>query len=96
MDDDLLFDDLFAEDEEESHDTNIGEQWKVLIVDDEKDIHTVIRMALDGFEFQSKKIKFYDAYSGKEAREILHKTPDIALILLDVVMETLHAGLEFP
>ncbi|MBT3206863.1 MAG: SpoIIE family protein phosphatase [Bacteroidetes bacterium] len=95
MDDDLLFDDLFAEDEEESHDTNIGEQWKVLIVDDEKDIHTVIRMALDGFEFQSKKIKFYDAYSGKEAREILHKTPDIALILLDVVMETLHAGLEF-
>ena len=55
MDDDLLFDDLFAEDEEESHDTNIGEQWKVLIVDDEKDIHTVIRMALDGFEFQSKK-----------------------------------------
>ena len=94
MDDDLLFDDLFAE-EEDTQTADIGEQWKVLIVDDENDIHTVIRMALDGFEFQSKKIQFYDAYSGKEAREILHKTPDIALILLDVVMETLHAGLEF-
>ncbi len=69
--------------------------WKVLIVDDEQDIHSAIKLALGGFVFKDRKIKFLDAYSGEEAKQILTENEDIALILLDVVMETSHAGLDF-
>ena len=88
------FDALFAEDSGQQEVINQG-KWNILVVDDEKDIHSVIRLALDGFSFQNKSINIIDAYSGKEAREILSKTEDIAVVLLDVVMETDNAGLNF-
>jgi signal transduction histidine kinase/AraC-like DNA-binding protein len=70
------------------------ESWKVLLVDDEEDIHSVTRMALKGFAYQGKEIQFLHAYSGNEAKQLLPKHKDIALIFLDVVMETNHAGLD--
>lgn len=70
------------------------EKWKILIVDDEEDIHSVTRIALKGFTFRGKSIEFYDAYTAAEAEQILKEHPDIALILLDVVMETTNAGLD--
>jgi CheY-like chemotaxis protein len=71
-----------------------GEKWKVLVVDDEEDIHLVTRLALKGFSYLGKEIEFLGTFSGKESREVLQKHPDIAVILLDVVMETNTAGLE--
>ncbi|NTV84301.1 MAG: response regulator, partial [Bacteroidales bacterium] len=68
--------------------------WKVLLVDDEEDIHSVTRMALKGFSYQGREIQFMHAYSADEARQILPKHKDIALIFLDVVMENNHAGLD--
>lgn len=93
--DDNSFDSLFAEEspEQEVHDS--GLRWKILIVDDEEDIHSVIKLSLDNFIFENRKIQFLDAYSGEQAREILMQHDDIALVLLDVVMETDHAGLNF-
>ena len=70
------------------------DHWKVLLVDDEEDIHSVTRMALKGFTYQGKEIQFLHAYSAGEARQLLPKHKDIALIFLDVVMETNHAGLD--
>jgi len=70
------------------------DSWKVLLVDDEEDIHSVTRMALKGFTYQGKEIKFLHAYSGEEAKQLLPKHKDIALIFLDVVMENNHAGLD--
>jgi CheY-like chemotaxis protein len=70
------------------------EKWKILIVDDEEDIHSVTRIALKGFTFRGRSIEFYDAYSAKEAEDVLKEHPDMALILLDVVMETSNAGLD--
>jgi serine phosphatase RsbU (regulator of sigma subunit) len=67
--------------------------WKILIVDDEKDIHTVIKLAMDEFSYLQKNVVFLDAYSGQEAIEIINQNPDIALVLLDVVMESDDAGL---
>lgn len=93
-DEEAGFDDLFA-DEESDNGAVQEDTWKILIVDDEQDIHSVIRLALDDFTFQGKKITFIDAFSGKEAEEILKQHDDIAVILLDVVMETDHAGLNF-
>lgn len=69
--------------------------WRVLIVDDEPDIHTVTQMALKYFEMENKKIEFLHAYSGLEAQEVVAREEDIALIFLDVVMETDEAGLTF-
>ena len=68
--------------------------WKVLIVDDEPGVHDVTKLALQDLIFKDRPLEFMHAYSGKEAREILSNTQDIALTLLDVVMETLSAGLD--
>ena len=68
--------------------------WHVLIVDDDPGIHEVSKLALAGFTFERKKCNFISAYSANEALGILRKTPNIALALVDVVMETEHAGLD--
>jgi CheY-like chemotaxis protein len=68
--------------------------WKVLIVDDEDQIHTVTRMVLADFSFKDLPLEFLSAHSGQQAREILREHGDIAVVLLDVVMETDNAGLE--
>jgi len=82
---------------EESLSTDADEDkpfWQVLIVDDEEDVHAVTSIALKDFEYKGKNIRFLNAYSGEESIKILKKNPEIALILLDVVMETDQAGLE--
>ncbi|MCP4692234.1 MAG: PAS domain S-box protein, partial [Desulfobacterales bacterium] len=68
--------------------------WKVLIVDDEEDVHTVTRLALGNFTFEGKPLKILDADSEKEGRRIFTENPDIAIVLLDVVMETETSGLD--
>tara|TARA_R110001592_G_scaffold61166_1_gene186320 strand:- start:274 stop:1248 length:975 start_codon:yes stop_codon:yes gene_type:complete len=70
------------------------EPWKLLLVDDEKVVHSVTRLALEGFELAGRGLQFISAYSAEEAREQLAQHDNIALILLDVVMETDHAGLD--
>jgi PAS domain S-box-containing protein len=67
--------------------------WLVLIVDDDLDVHAVTRLALHKIRFKGRSLKFLSAYSRKEAYAVLRDTPDIALVLLDVVMETDDAGL---
>jgi CheY-like chemotaxis protein len=71
------------------------EVWKVLIVDDEESVHSITTTVLNGITFDHKKLEFISAYSGTQAREIMQEQSDIALILLDVVMEQDNAGLEF-
>ena len=70
------------------------EGWKVLVVDDEEDVHSVTRMALKGFTYKDREIQFLHTYSAKETINVLAEHPDIALIFLDVVMESNNAGLE--
>ncbi len=52
------------------------------------------RLTLSNLEFNGLKLDFISAYTGKEAMVILQFQPDIAIILLDVVMETDYSGLE--
>lgn len=68
--------------------------WKILIVDDEEEIHVVTRLALHDFNFGGRHLEFVSAYSGQQARKLIQENPDTAIILLDVVMETDDAGLE--
>ncbi|MFB9245582.1 PAS domain-containing protein [Massilia antarctica] len=67
--------------------------WRILIVDDDVDVHVVTKFALSNAQFQGRRLCFLHAYSGKEALATLRATPDIALVLLDVIMETDDAGL---
>jgi response regulator RpfG family c-di-GMP phosphodiesterase len=67
--------------------------WRVLIVDDDVDVHAVTRLALRNVSFKGRELELFSAYSGIEGFQILRDTPDIALVLLDVVMETDDAGL---
>ena len=68
--------------------------WRILIVDDEIDIHTVTKMALKRFELEDRGVEFLSAFDSNEAKEVLDENDDIALIFLDVVMETDDAGLK--
>lgn len=68
--------------------------WTVLIVDDDADVHAVTRMALRHVEYRSRPLNILSAYSGAEGFEVLRAHPEVALIFLDVVMETADAGLK--
>ncbi len=68
--------------------------YKVLIVDDENEMHTTTRMVLKGFRFEGRGLEIIDAFTGKEARDKLCQHPDLALIMLDVVMEESDSGLQ--
>ena len=67
--------------------------WRVLIVDDDVDVHVVTKFSLSNACFMGRRLSFLHAYSGEEALTILGNTPDVALVLLDVIMETSDAGL---
>ncbi|QKJ22585.1 HD domain-containing phosphohydrolase [Poseidonibacter lekithochrous] len=71
-----------------------AEKWKILISDDEEDVHLLTKTVLKNFEYKNKQLEFISAYSGKDTVEILKENDDIVLVLLDVIMENDHAGLE--
>lgn len=71
-----------------------AERWCVLLVDDEPEVHSVTQLALRGFEFNGRKLELVSAYSAAQARDIFLSRNDIALAMVDVVMETDHAGLD--
>jgi glucose-1-phosphate adenylyltransferase len=68
--------------------------WKVMLVDDEEDIHAVLRLALADVRVDARTLQLLEAKSSEEAKTRLVEHPDTALILLDVVMETKNAGLD--
>ena len=68
--------------------------WRVLIVDDEREVHSATLFALKDLIVSGRPLEFLHAYSAAEARAAMENTPGIAAILLDVVMERGDAGLE--
>ncbi|QSX31669.1 DUF3369 domain-containing protein [Shewanella cyperi] len=71
-----------------------GPAWKILVVDDEPDVHTVTKLALSRFKLDGRPLSFINAYSGEQAKDILNNEADVAVAFIDVVMESDHAGLE--
>lgn len=68
--------------------------WKILIADDEQEVHSVTKMVLNDYRFDGQGLEFHSTYSAEETRKLLSERDDFAVILLDVVMETETAGLE--
>lgn len=95
MDDkNILNDELFFADESREVDKEKLQPWKLLIVDDDEEIHRITKMAMQDFSFEGRGIDFISAYSGVEAKSILKENPDTAIVLLDVVMESIDSGLD--
>ena len=69
------------------------EVWRVMIIDDDEDVHSTTTFALGNLDMQQRPLEFVHAYSASQAREMLKHEQDIAVILLDVVMEQDDAGL---
>ncbi|MHC4886922.1 MAG: PP2C family protein-serine/threonine phosphatase [Planctomycetota bacterium] len=90
-DDELLF---ASESVETGEASPSSAPWKIMVVDDEVDVHGLTQMVLSDFTFHGRGIEMLNAYSAEEARQLLTDNPDAALILLDVVMEQDHSGLE--
>ncbi len=69
--------------------------WKVLVVDDDTEVQAVTRVTLGTLEAEGRPLQLIMASSGAQARVLFQQHSDIALILLDVVMETETSGLDF-
>lgn len=91
-DDQQTVDDDLIEFAEESVQTS--DPWHVLVVDDEPGVHDVTRLVLSGFRFEGRPVLLHHAYSAGEAKQLLREHPDMAVALLDVVMESEQAGLQ--
>ena len=68
--------------------------WRALIVDDDADVHRATELALADMVIEGRPLCFVHAYSAAQALQMLADDASICVMLLDVVMETPHAGLE--
>lgn len=91
----MVFDELLTFDESDKFEAEQDNaKFKVIIVDDESEVHTITKIVLDNFVFEGRKLELLSAYSGREAKKLIAENPDVAVILLDVVMEDIDSGLE--
>ena len=68
--------------------------WRVLLVDDEPDVHTATQLAMKNTVIEGRALHFTQAYSAAQAQEILQKSAPFAVAMIDVVMESDNAGLQ--
>jgi len=68
--------------------------WKILITDDQEMIHVMIKHYLSGYQFKGSGLQFIDAFSGQDAKTLLKDNPDIAVVLLDVMLEEPDTGFQ--
>lgn len=86
---------LFAFAEEDKSKKNFPlKSWKILVIDDEQSIHDITANALKSVIIDGRRLELINAMSAAEAKEKLKEHDDIALALVDVIMETPTAGLD--
>ncbi len=92
-DDDLL--ELLDEPEPGEPDYRLQDRpWRILIVDDDSDVHKATELAMQGLTVEGQPLAFLHASSAAQARQLLASEADLAVVLLDVVMESEDAGLQ--
>jgi signal transduction histidine kinase len=69
-------------------------RWKVVVIDDDPAVHDGTRFALYDYRLHGQGLEIISAYSAEEGRAVLRAHSDVAIVLLDVVMESEAAGLE--
>jgi signal transduction histidine kinase/CheY-like chemotaxis protein len=71
-----------------------GPRWKIAVIDDEPAVHDGTRFALSDYRLNGQGLDILSAYSAAEGRELMRNHPDVAVVLLDVIMESDTAGLD--
>src|ERR1700704_6229721 len=71
-----------------------GPRGKIAVIDDEPAVHDGTRFALHDYRLNNQGLEILSAYSAVEGRQLLRAHPDVAVILLDVIMESDTAGLD--
>ena len=61
-----------------------SQTWKVMIVDDDAQVHQTTKLALKKFIFDGRSLTLFSTYSGEEAKQLIAAHPHIAFILLDI------------
>src|SRR6185312_12922566 len=69
-------------------------KWKIAVIDDDQAVHEGTRFALSDYSLNNQGLEILSAYSAAEGRALMRAHPDIAAVLLDVIMETDAAGLD--
>jgi signal transduction histidine kinase len=69
-------------------------KWKIAVIDDDQAVHEGTRFALSDYSLNGQTLEILSAYSAAEGRTLMRAHPDIAAVLLDVIMETDVAGLD--
>ena len=67
--------------------------WKILVVDDDESVLQITALVLADLTFRGRPVELVERRSGEAALQTLRADPGIALVLLDVVMESTDAGL---
>jgi signal transduction histidine kinase len=82
------------DDSEAAREETPARRWKVAVIDDDQAVHEGTRFALSDYSLNGQGLEILSAYSAAEGRALMRTHPDIAAVLLDVIMETDIAGLE--
>src|ERR1700732_5439584 len=69
-------------------------KWKIAVIDDDHAVHEGTRFALSDYTLNGQALEILSAYSAAEGQILMRQHPDIAAVLLDVIMETDAAGLD--
>src|SRR6187399_111335 len=69
-------------------------KWKIAVIDDDAAVHEGTRFALSDYNLHGATLEILSAYSAAEGRTLMRNNPDVAAVLLDVIMETDVAGLD--
>lgn len=72
----------------------MNKTWRLLLVDDEPDVHAVVRMALRRRRLAGRRFEWTSAFSQAEAEDLLWATRNdpFDLVLTDGVMEDMGSG----
>ena len=70
-----------------------GPRWRIAVIDDEPAVHDGTRFALSDYRLNGQGLEILSAYSAAEGRELMRRHADVAVVLLDVIMESDTAGL---
>ncbi len=71
-----------------------GPRWKVAVIDDDAAVHDGTRFALSDYALDGRGLELLSARSAAEGRALMRDHADMAVVLLDVVMESDQAGLD--
>ena len=82
------------DDTETAREDSSARKWKIAVIDDDAAVHEGTRFALSDYSLNGATLEILSAYSAAEGRTLMRQHPDIAAVLLDVIMETDVAGLE--